>query len=149
MKKILILCIAIIILIPTIFLGYRYTNNITSEIPYPFRINPNLHKDIETDAPIIIVGDMMAKRLATYTKALSQKISGDIAKPIKIQSFATDGEGLHRTLDKIKKLKQLPFVVIYLGNLDNNLEKTFNNKDMTDILENLKQYYDPLIHFLV
>jgi tetratricopeptide (TPR) repeat protein len=144
-KKILLLCLALTIIAPVLFLGHRYSNNKTSIVPYPFAIDTKLNASIQTDAPIIIVGDMMAKRLATYAKALSKKISGDIQKPIQIESFASDGEGLHRTLDKIKKLKRLPFVIIYLGNIDNNKELTFYNKDMAVILKNLKLYYNPLI----
>jgi len=143
-KKILILCVAIIIITPILFFGYRYTNNKNSIIPYPYDISKKLNQNIETDAPIIIVGDMMAERLATFTKDLSEKIAGDIEKPIKIESFATSGEGLHRTLDKIKKLKRLPFVIIYIGNIDNGKEQTFYNKDMKIIVENLEKYYDPL-----
>lgn len=149
MKKILLLCLALIIFAPLAYFGNRYLQNKSSIIPYPFDINPALNKDITSNTPIIIVGDMMAKRLATFAKDLSQKISGDIEKPIQIESFATEGEGLHRTLVKVKSLKRLPFVIIYIGNIDNGKEQIFINKDMNVILENLQRYYDPLLQSIM
>lgn len=145
MKKLLLLCVAIIILTPAILLYQRYESNRTSIVPYPFVIQTTENQQTDINAPILIVGDMMAKRLATFAKNLSTKISGDIQTPIPVASIASDNEGLHRTLDKIKKLKRLPFIIIYLGNIDNNKEMTFYNSNMKTILKNFKLYEDPMI----
>lgn len=148
MKKLLISCIALILIIPAILLGDRYNSNRSSLVPYPFVIETTGDQS-DIDAPILIVGDMMAKRLSTFAKNLSTKISGDIQTPIEVASIAADEEGLHRTLDKIKKLKRLPFVIIYLGNLDNSKEMTFYNKNMQTILKNFELYEDPMVQSIL
>ncbi len=126
--------------VPIVFLGIRYTSNQESEVPYPyvFKEQPRT----ETQAPILIIGDRLGKRLASFSNYLAETISTGLSKPIKIDSIATEGEGLHRTLQKIKSLNKLPLITIYLGGSEEFHEQRFLTRDSNKILKNFNLYAD-------
>lgn len=76
---------------------------------------------------------------------MANKISENLSKPIKIQSIATEGEGLHRTLEKLKSLGRLPLIIIYIGASEEYVESRFNTKDLQRIRKNLSIYKDDRI----
>ena len=149
MKKILALCIIALIVVPLSWLGYRYSQNETTLIPKPYSFTPGIYRGIEADAPILIVGDAMAVRLSKFSSMLANKISVNLSKPIKIESLALEGEGLHRTMEKVSKLERPPLIIIYLGNIDESYENIFKNSDISTIEANLSLYQDPEIKSLV
>lgn len=145
MKKILALCIVILIIAPIAFFGLRYSKNQSTLVPKPYRFSKLAYQSQEVDAPILIIGDSMAARLEKFKSLLAKKISTNLSKPIKIASLATENEGLHRTFQRIKSLERPPLIIIYLGNIDENAENIFNNSDIVTIEKNLNLFRDPEI----
>lgn len=149
MGKLFKLLLLTLIVIPIIFLGYRYQKNQTSEVPYPYTFRPGSYQNLKVDAPILIIGDRLGKRLASFSNYLAETISTGLSKPIKIATLALDGEGLHRTLKKIKSLKKLPLITIYLGGSEEFFEQRFYTQDSKKILKNFKIYDDDRIKTLL
>lgn len=141
MKKVLILLITLPILLGGLVLGNRYQKNRATIIPYPFVFTES-QKKIELEAPILIIGDKMASRLATFKDQLAKKISTNISGQIKIQTMTTEGQNIHRTLRKLKSLERLPLVIILLSNSDENHEALFYPKNYKQIVSNLDLYKD-------
>lgn len=149
MGKLIIFIAITLVAISAIFLGYRYNANIVSEVPYPYYFGKTAYKEIEVDAPILIIGDRLGQRLASFSELISQKASVNLSKKIKIQSLALNGEGLHRTLQKIKSIKKLPLITIYLGGSEEFFEQRFMTKDTERILKNFDLYSDEAIQTLL
>ena len=148
MKKIATLCIAIII----IFLGfvaYRYASNSPQIIPYGFKVKNDIYKDLNTSAPILIIGDSMSKQLSTFKDLLASKISKGLSKNIQIESFAQEGENVQRSLLKLKRLEKLPLVIIYMGNADNSYEDLYYLNQLEKIEKNFKLYNNDSIRSLL
>ena len=80
---------------------------------------------------------------------MASKISSNLSKQIKIISLAQKGEGLHRTLMKIKSLKRLPLVTIYLGGSEEAYEQRFKSRDIKTISKNFSLYEDDRIKTLL
>lgn len=142
MTKIIITLIIGPIIAISALLGFRYTKNVPSVVPYPYVFAKNAYQDLELDAPILIIGDRLGKRLSTFSEQISKKISENLSKPIKVQSLALDGEGLHRTLKKVKSLKKLPLILIYLGGSQEEQEHRFRTEDIPTIDKNLMLFED-------
>lgn len=124
----------------------HYNKGITQIIPYPYffaKQKQNLELDT---APIVIVGDRLGHYLGKFTKTLASEISKDLDRPIKVISYAQEGEGLHRTLQKIKSLKKLPFIIIYLGGSEEYYERKFETQNISTILKNFKKFDKPINH---
>lgn len=149
MGNIIKLILLTLVVVPIVFLGQRYTSNQTSEVPYPYVFKKDTYNSLTSDAPILIIGDRLGKRLASFSKYLAQTISTGLSKPIKIQTMATAGEGLHRTLERVKKLPKVPLITIYLGGSEEFHEQRFLTKDTKKILNNFKIYSDDRIQTLV
>jgi hypothetical protein len=144
-KKILLYCLAAIFLIPTFIISYKLLQNKTSIVPFPYEFIANKEKIDLEKAPILIIGDSMGVKLSNFKKVLSQKISKNMSKPIRIHSLAKNGAGIHRTLETIKSLGQLPLIIIYIGNTDQSVEKIFRYNDIKTIEQNMKLYNNPMI----
>ena len=100
--------------------------------PYPYRFKsfepPGREEAARSD--VLIVGDRMGERLAFYTNLLKESGS--------IYNWSETGEGLHRTLNKLRRLSRLPPVVIYHGGVDEFYEKKFDPaEDYGAIRQNL------------
>lgn len=143
-KKNLTIC-TILILIPVIFFGYRYVNNTESVSPYPFKFQSDIYENQDINAPIVILGDSLSVRLATFKDLLSEKLSKNLSKKIKIQIMANEGDNIHRSLLKLKKLKKSPLVILYMGNTDNSYEKLYHSSDIPLISSNFKLYNNDYI----
>ncbi|MCO4754637.1 MAG: hypothetical protein KC478_09140 [Bacteriovoracaceae bacterium] len=142
MKKIIILLLIAPILAAAIFLWQRYSSNVVSVAPYPYVFQNDSYKDIEPEAPILIIGDRLGHRFGSFAQIMAKKVSTNLTKPIKIQSIAEKGEGLHRTLQKVKSLKRLPLIMIYLGSSEESYESRFHTQDIPTIKKNLAIYND-------
>ena len=155
MKKVLYLkkiLTSSVILAIALFLSYfalRFKNNHEQIKPYPYIYKEALTLDYDTDAPILIIGDRQATRLASFSKFMANKISEGLSKPIKITSLAAKGEGLHRTLQKIKQLPKLPLVIIYLGGNEEYFESVFKTKTIRKINHNFNKYNNSITKTLI
>lgn len=144
MKKALQL-IFIVLCIGLLTGGYlvydRYRQNPEQIFPYPYSFKTQAPA-IKLDAPILIVGDRMGVYFAKFNSELAAAISTNLAKPIKIQSLAQNGHGLHRTLHQLRSLVQWPQILIYQGGSEEFSEPKFNPKDSTVIKKNFALYKD-------
>jgi hypothetical protein len=147
--KVVKLILITLVVTPMVFLGYRFHFNKTSEVPYPYVFKDKVYQNLPVDAPILIIGDRLGKRLASFSNYLSETISTGLSKPIKIQSIATEGEGLHRTIKKIKNLPKVPLITIYLGGSEEFFEQKFLTKDIKKIIKNFEVYSDDRIKTLL
>lgn len=136
--KIMLLIIIVPILGVGVFIGYRIGQNEPGLVPYPYQIKTITNQ--EELAPIVIIGDRIGKRLATFKKELSNKITENMVKKIKILDLTGDKEGLHRSLHKLKSLNQVPLVTIYLGNYDQAVEDKFLLNQINTIKLNFDIY---------
>lgn len=140
MKKILFILIALPLILVGAYLNHRYDKNHSSVIPYPFIFTQDAYTALIVDSPILIIGDRMGERLASFKTRLSEKLSINLSKPIEISSLAHEGDNIHRTLQKIRSLPKVPLIVIYLGNYDQSYESTFNTTNLPIILKNFSFY---------
>lgn len=117
-----------------LFIIYRIFINRTQIKPYPYSfthhpiVDPKILK-----ADILIVGDRSAIGLEDQIGAIQ---SLKIKDSLKIFNWARKGEGLHRTLHKLKRLPTLPKIVIYMGASEEFFEKKFDLIDREIILDN-------------
>lgn len=143
----------LIILTPLVaaglFLYYRYDSNQVSEVPYPYTFSKSIYNNVKIDAPILIIGDRLGKRLSSFTNSIAELASQNLSNKIKIETLAVNGEGLHRTLEKVKKLGKLPLITIYLGGSEEYHEKRFRTKDSNKIIQNFEIYNDDIVKTLL
>ena len=112
LKKLILSVLSVFLLLIISYFGLRYKNNRSQIKPYPYVFSNQLPNDYDENAPILIIGDRQATRLASFSKLMAHKVSEQLSKPIKITSLATKGEGIHRTLQGLKQLDRLPLVTI-------------------------------------
>lgn len=149
LKKILTSSVILVLALFATYFGLRFKNNHEQVKPYPYVIKESLTLEYDSNAPILIIGDRQATRLASFSKFMAQKISEGLSKPIKITSLATKGEGLHRTLQKVKQLPKLPLVIIYLGGNQEYYESAFKTKSIKRINHNFNKYNNSLTKTLI
>jgi hypothetical protein len=126
------------------FIFDRYQRNPEQIFPYPYRFETSAPA-IELDAPILITGDRMGVYFAKYQAELADTISVNLAKPIKIQSIAKAGHGLHRTLHELRSLVQWPQILIYQGASEEFMEQKFQPDESSRFKANVKLYQDDRI----
>ncbi len=144
MKKVL-LGILLIILAGTVTGGFfvfkRYQANPEQIVPLPYQFQEGA-PGIKLDAPILIVGDRMGNYLAKFHTTLAETISSNLARPIKIQTLAKAGAGIHRTIHELKSISQWPQILIYQGGSEEFYENKFNESEIKKIKRNFKLYND-------
>lgn len=148
MKKIAIF-LAGLVLAAIILVTYKYKTGKDTYWPLTYHFDPATYPAQDINAPILIVGDRLGERLANFKNILTEKVSERLSVPIKIETMATDGEGLHRTVEKIKKLPKLPLIIIYFGGSQEYLEKKFNMADSKLILQNINTFKDLRVQSLL
>lgn len=126
------------------FVFERFKSNPEQVFPYPYAFKTQ-GKAIKLDAPILIVGDRMGAYFSKFSSELAAAISVNLSKPIKIQSLATQGHGLHRTLHELNSLVQWPQIIIYQGASEEFKELKFNPKNAHIIKKNISIYRDDRI----
>jgi hypothetical protein len=122
----------------------RYQQNPEQIFPYPYQFKASA-TPLKLDAPILIVGDRMGAYFAKFSSELSANISVNLSKPIKIQSIASQGRGIHRTLHELKSLVQWPQIVLYQGASEEFMEQKFDPKITSIIKKNFALYKDDRI----
>ena len=117
-------------------------------IPYPYLFkNIDLSDEIKDAeaADILVIGDKMGKSLHRFIPRSIKKLSVNLKSPLKYYNWAREHEGLHRTLFKLKSLKNIPPVIIYLGSNSEFYEKKLNARDHKIISTNFLRYKNPKI----
>lgn len=152
MKKVLsafLLAILAVVLTGGFFVWERYQQNPQQVVPFPYTFQENAPAT-KLDAPILITGDQMGVYFSKFKTVLAATISSNLAKPIKIQSMAKNGFGLHRTLHDLKALTQWPQILIYQGASEEYFESKFNLSEIAKIRKNFELYSDDRVEtFLI
>lgn len=151
MKKILTFlgAIAFLAILTGGYLAFdRWTKNPEQIVPYPYDFVAKAPR-VKLDAPILIVGDRMGSYFARFKTELAATISQNLDNVIKIQSLASDGQGLHRTLHQLKSLEQWPQILIYQGGSEEFAESKFEISEIRKISQNFKLYQDDRIHTMM
>ena len=131
------------------FISYRYVKNPVSAVPRPYVFKKNIFERNTSNAPILIIGDRLGMRLSNYKKMMIDTISSNLSKKVEIISIATEGEGIHRTLEKIRNIGKLPLITIYIGGSEETFEQRFSTNDINKILFNFNLYNDERIKTLL
>jgi hypothetical protein len=127
----------------------RFSQNVEQIFPYPYSFSATRENE-KPDAPIVLVGDRMGNNLSRFIPQLSEAISVNLDKPIKIQNLTADGQSLPRTLHLLKHLVPWPQIVIYHGGSEESREKKFEISEIPKIRENLDRYHNEVIEtFLI
>lgn len=124
---------------------HRWRNNPERIVPYPYDFSEKAPA-IKLDAPILIVGDRMGAYFGRFKAELAAKISQNLDNVIKIQSIATEGFGLHRTLHQLRSLEQWPQILIYQGGSEEFSESKFEVSEIRKISKNFSLYKDDRLH---
>lgn len=140
---------AVLLLTGGFLVWQRYSENVEQIFPYPYGFSSAREK-VKPEAPIVLVGDRMALNLSRFIPELSQAISVNLDKPIKIQNLTADGQSLPRTLQLLEHLVPWPQIVIYHGGSEEFREKKFEISEIPKIRKNLDRYHDEVIEtFLI
>lgn len=123
------------------WLWHRYSLNPDGVVPYPYTLPP-LSQHLSLDAPLLITGDRMGARLALFKEDLSVDLSVGLSKPLKVQSIAKEGYGLHRTLRQLESLDRWPRVLLFQGGSEEWRESKFLTKEIPTIRHNFDRYSD-------
>jgi len=129
----------------------KYAKRPIKITPYPFHISENYghQRKIVERASILILGDRMGKALNAYIPSMVKDLSINLAEVIKIFNWSQENEGIHRTLARLKSLKNFPEIIIYHGASEEFFEQTFHLKDKSIIFENFKKHGDDGILSLI
>ena len=128
----------IIIVLIGAYTVYLYKSVPIMTVPYPYLFKDiNLSEEIKKaeEADILIIGDKMGKSLDRFIPKTIKKLSINLKSPLKYYNWSRNNEGLHRTLFKIKSLKTIPPVTIYLGSNSEFYENYKKNLD--ELLKNI------------
>ncbi len=151
MKKVLSgILVSILVLIVTggFFILNRYRKNPEQIVPYPYAFT-QAAPGVKLEAPILIVGDRMGDYFGKFKSELASVISADLEKPIRIQSLARPGQGLHRTIHQLKSVTQWPQILIYQGASEEFAENKFEFTEIRKIAANFGRFKDERIETLL
>jgi hypothetical protein len=138
----------VILTIAAVTVGYfvaeRYQKNPEQIFPYPYTFKGPA-PSIKLDAPVLIIGDRMGAYFAKFQAELAANVSVNLSKPIKIQSIASSGRAIHRTLHELRSLIQWPQILLYQGASEEFMELKFDPADSKIIKSNFSLYQDDRI----
>jgi hypothetical protein len=140
--------IVVVVLTAGFFIWKRYSQNPEQITPFPY-VFDRPATPVQLDAPILIAGDRMGYYFNKFSTTLAETISKDLAKPIRIQSIAQPGLGLHRTLHQLKSLTQWPQILIFQGGSEEFSESKFNPSEIPLIRKNFTIYQNDKIETLL
>ncbi len=157
-KKFLLFLVILLIGVSVTY-GFKLKEKRTLIIPYPYAFTDKFileYTKEEADniikaqnATILIVGDRMARSLIPYELSLQETFGDRLKRPPVIFNWAQENEGVHRTLLKLKLMKQLPPLIIYFGASSELFEQKFDVFDKKKILSNFKTFDDEKIVSLI
>lgn len=114
-------------------------------LPYSFKQIELDGINSAEDAHVLIVGDRMGVSLNPYLEMINQQLAPKLQEPLRIANWSRNGEGLHRTLEKLKNLKNFPSIIVYLGGGQEFEERRFYLEQSAPILKNFQRYQDKKI----
>lgn len=109
-------------------------------LPYHVSVDYQNETDLAEAAHVLILGDRLGKSLDRYLPKMIENLSKNLKDPLRIINWSSEHESLGRSLAKLKSLKVLPQMIIYLGGSEEFYEKRFEIKDSIKILENTKKF---------
>ena len=137
-KKLPLLILALLIAALTV-LWPRIFAPPTTAIPYRFRPESKLlgprQIALAKEAKLLVIGDRHGRYFARYLPLLPK---------VKMLNLAADHHGIHRSLQKLRELPQLPPVVLFLGGYDEFFEQKFLLRYYHAIKKNLQAFQDDL-----
>ncbi|OUR97198.1 hypothetical protein A9Q84_12795 [Halobacteriovorax marinus] len=142
-KKISILFLLLLLGTGT-FVYLKFKTTPTTIYPYPFVVAASKVADRVKiqESDILIIGDRLGSSLNKYLPGINESISKNLRNPLKIYNWSAEGEGLHRTLKKLKSLKKIPSMVLYFGGSEEFLEERFLTRDRQIFEANFKIFKD-------
>lgn len=124
----------------------RIKNKPTSIYPFPYFVNSKQYKSADLEeirnSDVLIVGDRYGKHLDKYIPEVNETLSKNLRNKLRIYNWSEDHEGLHRTLTKLKLLKKLPPIVIYVGGSEEFYENRILTADKNTYEYNMKIFKD-------
>ena len=150
-KKIFL--VALLLIVAALY--YRGSKNPLQLIPYPYllpssqvRLTPQQVQEIN-HSQVLIIGDQMGVSLNRYLPRIIKESSSVLSSKLKAFSLARSGDGIHRTIAKIRQLKKVPPVVIFMGGSQEQQEKKFHLADKKTIMTNLRWEKNDIIGSLI
>jgi hypothetical protein len=134
---------------------HRGSQNPTQLIPYPYLLADSSIKITERQqqeidhSQLLIIGDQMAFSLNRYLPEMSKRVSQELSSQLKVFSWARSGEGVHRTIAKVRQLKKIPPIVIYMGGSQEQQEQKFHLSEKKKIIDNLNLERNTVISSLI
>ncbi len=123
----------------------RLSNPVQTGTPLPYVLRANYAGEARRaeKSNILLVGDRLGAKLAPFLDALVRETQGRLAEPLTVYNWAREGEGLHRTLAKIKSLRRMPEVIIYHGGSQEFFEQRLMPQFYPAILSNYQAHQNP------
>lgn len=149
--KLFIKLLALILLAVLAYLAWVYQNGQTSITPLPYDFITKEFEGQQTaeEAHILFVGDRMGASLDPYLELINKNLDKMLKEPLRVYNWSRNGEGLHRTLAKLKSLKTYPQVVVYVGGGQEFEERRFHLSESAAILDNFLRFQDERILSLI
>jgi hypothetical protein len=134
------------------FIFWQVQQRPTQILPLPYQFADNhSYENIQKaqNAHILILGDRMAESLNPYLDMVNNQLAQSLREPLRIFNWAKTGEGLHRTLAKVRALQKLPPLVLYLGGSQEFEEQRFYLKDAAVIAENFLRFENDILQSII
>lgn len=124
----------------------------TQILPLPYKFAQD--KEFEgleqaQNAHILILGDRMADSLNPYLDMINTQLAQNLREPLRVFNWGQPGEGLHRTLAKVRALQKIPPLVLYIGGSQEFEEQRFKLKDAAVVAENFLRYENDLLQSII
>ncbi|OFZ27466.1 MAG: hypothetical protein A2381_02910 [Bdellovibrionales bacterium RIFOXYB1_FULL_37_110] len=145
--------IVLLTLMVVLILIFFTSNSQFINHPYAYLISDQILDPKEvasaSSANVLLIGDKMGVALAHYIPYIQDKTSKNLQSPLKIFNWCKKNESIVRTLDKIKKLKKIPPLIIYHGSADEFYENIFEIDDYQQIATNIKRFNIPYVQLIL
>ena len=109
----------------------------TTLFPYVFEETSFEGAEQAGRAHVLVIGDRLGIKLDEFLPSLNDKASEGLKERLRIYNWSQAGEGLHRSLAKIRSLNKLPPVVVYHGGSQEFYERRFHPDDIDTLRHNL------------
>lgn len=154
MLKKLFLLILGMFLFTGIYYYNLYSKNRVNETPYTYSFTKSYEENFlkthaeeiknAQSATLLIIGDRMGESFSPFIDNLKMTLGPNFKSTTEnfAYNWSVPNEGLFRSLHKIKMLKKLPPVIVYMGASSELFEKRFDVKDKKNILHNFSIFDD-------
>lgn len=117
----------------------------SEEYPYPYQFANSFmysNKVEISNSDIIFLGDKMGVQLGKYENEIQKYVK--TKTQLKFKNLSLPGEGLHRTLLKLKNLSSKPKLIIYHGGSDEFRETVYLFSQIKKIQANIQRFKSPI-----